>query len=75
MATTTVEIFFAGKTLVIPGYQRDYAWTIDNVNDLFGDVEEAVEANSGHYRRDLPFYPKAEVERPRVCGRWPAAID
>ena len=49
MATTTVEIFFAGKTLVIPGYQRDYAWTIDNVNDLFGDVEEAVEANSGHY--------------------------
>lgn len=49
MSTKTVENFFAGKTLVIPGYQRDYAWTEENVNDLWEDVEEALEGNSGHY--------------------------
>ena len=36
MSTKTVENFFTGKTLVIPNYQRDYAWTEENVNDLFG---------------------------------------
>jgi hypothetical protein len=49
MSTKTVENFFTGKTLIIPGFQRDYAWTEENVNDLFGDVEEALEVNSGHY--------------------------
>jgi hypothetical protein len=49
MSTITVENFFSGKTLVIPNYQRDYAWTEENVNDLFGDVEEALEVDSGHY--------------------------
>jgi len=49
MSTKTVENFFTGKTLVIPSYQRDYAWTEENVNDLFGDIEEALEVNSGHH--------------------------
>jgi Protein of unknown function DUF262/Protein of unknown function (DUF1524) len=49
MSTKTIEQFFTGKTLVIPGYQRDYAWTERNVDDLFGDVEEALEAGGSHY--------------------------
>jgi len=51
MSTKTIENFFTGKTLVIPNYQRDYAWTEENVNDLFEDVEEALEVNGGHYIR------------------------
>ena len=49
MSTKTIEQFFTGKTLVIPGYQRDYAWTVRNVDDIFGDVEEALEAGGSHY--------------------------
>ena len=49
MSTKTIEQFFTGKTLVIPDYQRDYAWVLRNVDDLFGDVEEALEAGGSHY--------------------------
>lgn len=49
MSTTTIEKFFTGKTLVIPSYQRDYAWRERNVDDLFSDIEEALEAGGGHY--------------------------
>jgi hypothetical protein len=49
MSTTTIEQFFSGKTLIIPSYQRDYAWAQRNVDDLFADVEEALESSSGHY--------------------------
>lgn len=46
---TRMENFFTGKTLVIPSYQRDYAWRERNVDDLFDDLEEAQEVGSGHY--------------------------
>lgn len=49
MSTKTIENFFTGKTLVIPSYQRDFAWSERNVDDLFADVEEALEAGGGHY--------------------------
>lgn len=49
MSTQTIETFFTGKTLVIPSYQRDYAWKERNVDDLFDDVEEALEVGGGHY--------------------------
>ena len=49
MSTKTIENFFTGKTLVIPSYQRDYAWKERNVSDLFDDVEEALEVGSDHY--------------------------
>lgn len=49
MSTKTIEQFFTGKSLVIPGYQRDYAWTKRNVDDLFGDIEEALEVGGSHY--------------------------
>lgn len=49
MSTKTIEQFFTGKTLSIPAYQRDYAWTTANVDDLFDDIEEAMELGGGHY--------------------------
>lgn len=49
MSTTTIEKFFTGKSLVIPSYQRDYAWKIKNVNELFNDIDEAIEGPGGHY--------------------------
>ncbi len=49
MSTKTLEMLFTGKSLVIPHYQRDYAWKPGNVDDLFEDVDEALEVNGGHY--------------------------
>lgn len=49
MSTKTIENFFTGKTLVIPSFQRDYAWRERNVEDLFDDLEEALEGGGGHY--------------------------
>ena len=48
MSKQTIETFFAGKMLVVPGYQRDYAWRERNINELLADVEEALEGG-GHY--------------------------
>jgi len=44
----TIETFFAGKNLVVPSYQRDYAWRERNINELFSDIEEAIDVG-GHY--------------------------
>ncbi len=48
MSKQTIETFFAGKNLVVPSYQRDYAWKQRNIDELFADVEEALEVG-GHY--------------------------
>jgi hypothetical protein len=47
--TTTIAQFFAGKTLIVPSYQRDYAWEISNANDLLNDIEEALSGHTAHY--------------------------
>ncbi|MFZ4624778.1 MAG: DUF262 domain-containing protein [Rhodoferax sp.] len=49
MAITNINIFFTGKTLSIPPYQRDYAWNEKNINDLFEDIEEALAVGGSHY--------------------------
>jgi len=49
MSTKSLENFFRGKTLAVPSYQRDYAWQRRNVDDLFSDVEEALDSGGGHY--------------------------
>ena len=49
MSTKTLEQFFTGKSLEIPHYQRDYAWKTGNVDDLFDDIQEAMEMGGGHY--------------------------
>lgn len=48
MSKQTIETFFAGKNLVVPSYQRDYAWKQRNIDELFADIEEALDVG-GHY--------------------------
>lgn len=48
MSKKTIETFFSGKNLVVPSYQRDYAWRERNINELFADVDESIEVG-GHY--------------------------
>ena len=38
----SIQQFLVGKALTIPLYQRDYSWTTKQVEDLFGDVAEAI---------------------------------
>lgn len=50
MNSQTLQQFFAGdKLLTIPHYQRDYAWGIRNIEDLFNDIQESIETNTTHY--------------------------
>lgn len=49
MGKETLERFFTAKYLAIPSYQRDYAWEISNIDDLFEDIIEALESNTSHY--------------------------
>ena len=47
--TISVQEFLIGKSFHIPPYQRDYAWTTSQVDDLFSDIREALETRSDHY--------------------------
>ncbi|MCL5769837.1 MAG: DUF262 domain-containing HNH endonuclease family protein [Planctomycetes bacterium] len=49
MERNTLEKFFTGKSFVIPTYQRDYAWTKQNIDDLLDDIAETIETNTSHY--------------------------
>ena len=49
MERNTLEKFFTGKSFVIPTYQRDYAWTKDNIDDLLDDIAETIETKTSHY--------------------------
>ncbi|GMT47129.1 MAG: hypothetical protein IEMM0007_0695 [bacterium] len=44
-----IQQFLVGKIFHIPSYQRDYAWSTGQVDDLFCDIQEALETGSGHY--------------------------
>ncbi len=55
MSTQTVRNLFTSYQFSVPAYQRDYAWEHNNIDDLFGDIEEALllasqgEQNAAHY--------------------------
>jgi hypothetical protein len=49
MNKTTLENFFSAKFFRIPTYQRDYAWDVPNIDDLFNDVNESLETRTSHY--------------------------
>jgi hypothetical protein len=49
MPQLNIEKFFAGKFFRIPAYQRDYAWQLSNVDDLFEDIQEAIESETSHF--------------------------
>ena len=57
----TIETFFAGKNFVVPSYQRDYAWKQRNIDELFADVEEAMEVGS-HYLGTFILSQKSPTE-------------
>lgn len=61
MSKQTIETFFAGKNLVVPSYQRDYAWRERNIKELFADVEEALDVG-GHYLGTFILSQKAAGE-------------
>jgi len=44
-----IQEFFVGKTFVIPPYQREYAWTKTQVDDMLEDIAEAITTQSPHY--------------------------
>ena len=44
-----IQQFLPGKKFIIPVYQRDYAWTTTQVEDLLEDISEAIETSSPHY--------------------------
>ena len=37
------------KTFVVPVYQRNYDWTVENCKQLFTDMTEAVSQNKSHF--------------------------
>ncbi|WP_176328915.1 DUF262 domain-containing protein [Burkholderia vietnamiensis] len=61
MSKQTIETFFAGKNLVVPSYQRDYAWRERNIKELFADIEEALDVG-GHYLGTFILSQKAPGE-------------
>ena len=55
---------------VVPSHQRDYSWTVDEVQQLFDDVEDAIKKKSESYFLGLLvfFDQRGEIYSPR----WPA---
>lgn len=49
MANSKIQDFFNRKFFEIPKYQRGYAWTKENIRELFNDIQEAEEVSSNHY--------------------------
>ncbi len=49
MDKKTLLELFTGRTFAIPEYQRDYAWTAQNIEELLGDIQEAIDTNTDHY--------------------------
>lgn len=41
--------FFARKILQVPKYQRGYAWEVENIRELYDDIQEALDTKSSHY--------------------------
>ena len=49
MATEKFKTFMNSGYYEIPKYQRGFSWEIENINDLFNDINEALETNSNHF--------------------------
>ncbi|HOY30377.1 MAG TPA: DUF262 domain-containing HNH endonuclease family protein [Bacteroidales bacterium] len=49
MSSTKVSDFFNRRFFEIPKYQRGFAWEVNNVRDLFDDLNEAIESGTSHY--------------------------
>jgi uncharacterized protein with ParB-like and HNH nuclease domain len=61
MPTETLNRLFLDKLFIIPPYQRDYAWTERNIDELLEDLSEAIEGRTTHYIGAFVF-SKSETE-------------
>jgi len=55
------------KTFTVPLYQREYSWTLDQVSDLFYDIEEID--NDGHFLGSLLLYMASDKKMEIVDGQ------
>ena len=48
---TTILKFIGGedKVFIIPPFQRNYEWTIEQCEELFDDILNAVKSKKNHY--------------------------
>lgn len=49
MKTDRISSLLDRKSFEIPKYQRGYSWNQQNVRELFEDIYEAIESDTGHY--------------------------
>jgi len=54
----TVKGFIGGleKAFIIPPYQRNYAWGLEQCLELFGDIMRCVDTNGTHYIGNVVYY-------------------
>lgn len=55
---TTILKFIGGedKVFIIPPFQRNYAWTTEQCEELFEDILTAVKDNKNHYLGNIVYY-------------------
>jgi len=57
MEPKTLEIFFTGKA---------FTWGLENVNELFEDIQESIETGTAHYIGTFILSKKGEEDRFRI---------
>jgi len=64
---TTIEKIFAGvdTKFQVPHYQRDYAWTVDNLSELWSDIFSAWKGNTEYFVGAVVF--NEENRRETAC--------
>lgn len=62
MGQETLEKVFARDRFSIPSYQRDYAWRRENFEDLWEDLQEAIDSKEkqGHFLGTLVVSPNKD---------------
>ena len=61
--TSYLELIGNGKTYRVPPYQRDYAWTQQEWEDLWNDIgEQRVEPDGRHYMGALVVQAHSDRE-------------
>lgn len=55
----TILQFIGGlkKVFIIPPFQRNYEWSIEQCTELFNDILKACKNNSTHYLGNIVYYP------------------
>ena len=68
---TTFEIkpqgiahLLSDRTWVVPRYQRAYKWGEKQINDLFNDIENAIQEDQGEYFVGTIVAARTSPDRP-----------